>query len=576
MGENLGGLADGVGDLLGKGVKTAGEAAVDGAVGSPAADVAGQAARDSVGAALSSQAEKFMWDFAQNAVDGTQVVFHYVIDLLLKFSAPNITGEFIYTMGGRIFYISLPLIVLFAVIRIIADSLRARALAGAQAAFLGAAGSVLGTVALLPLTSLAVRAVDAVADGMLTATLQDGDQFVDDVMTAIVQFGTVVGNKVAGEEVSGPVVAWAVPVGGAMATALICCACIAVLLFSCFIVGAVLVARNMLLYLVTVIGPLCLSGLAWEPTRRWASIWLGWMVALIFTKLAIVIAIGLGVLAIAEPGITGEEGDVLAIFATVLAGILMLILAMFMPLACFALFGFMGEAGVRELSEAAGGAQGVMKSVGESALQSGQTAKGRLGSVLEKATGGGGSSSGMVPAPSGGDDTGSTEQTGPADGATTGGSNSGSSAAGSAIAASESGGGPQESGTEQTSAVPGGGEETSAVPGGGEETSAVSGGGEQTSAVPGDGDGDGAHQYSYGAGSQGPDAGGADVPDPGGPDADPAPAEPSTRGSAEPYSWEQPGEGWPSDADVPPPDPAGPDAPPPMDPVDPPDDEGRS
>ncbi|MFC5296202.1 hypothetical protein, partial [Brachybacterium tyrofermentans] len=262
MGEDLLGLAGKAGKgfaggLLG-GVGTAGEA-----LGKSDLNPV-TAAGDAAAAAVEGKAEEFLWEFAQSTVDGTQVFFHMIVDLLFQIAAPQVTGEFIYTMGGRIFFISLPLIVLFAAMRIIAASLRAQALTGARDAFLGAGASVLGTVALVPLTSLAVRAVDAAADGLLTATLLDGDEFVDNIMEAVVQIGTVVGNLVAGEEIAGPVAAWSVPAGGVVATCLICVLAAALLLAACVVIGLALVARNMLLYIVIVIGPLCLSGLAWE------------------------------------------------------------------------------------------------------------------------------------------------------------------------------------------------------------------------------------------------------------------------------------------------------------------------
>ncbi|HEX7352566.1 type IV secretion system protein [Brachybacterium sp.] len=344
----------------------------------------GDAAKEAVGDAIQGKAEEFLWDLAQSVVDGTQMLFHIIIDLLLQLSEPQVTGEFIYTMGGRIFFISLPLIVAFAAIRIIAASLRAQALTGARDAFFGAAVSVLGTVALVPLTAVAVRAVDAVANGMITATLSDGDEFVDDVMAAVVQLGTMMGNTVSGAEVSGPVQPWEVAAGGVITTSLICITAAGLLLIASLVIGLALVARNMLLYIVIVVGPLCLSGIAWGPTRRWASIWLGWMVALIFTKLAIVVVMGLGVLAVTATIQSGEvTADPLPGLTTVLSGVLMLILAAFMPIACFALFGWMGEAGVRELQGAADGAQGMLTSTPAAALSASQSAGGRLSSLLE-------------------------------------------------------------------------------------------------------------------------------------------------------------------------------------------------
>ncbi|MGP9747225.1 type IV secretion system protein [Brachybacterium sp. AOP29-B2-41] len=391
-----------MGDLLkdlagaGLGLQKA-PAAAAGTVAGGGMSLVGNAAKDAVGAAIEGKAEEFLWDLAQSVVDGTQVLFHLIIGLLLQLSEPQVTGEFIYTMGGRIFFISLPLIVAFAAMRIIAASLRAQALSGARDAFLGAAASVLGTVALVPLTAVAVRAVDAVANGMITATLNDGDEFVDEVMAAVVQLGTIVGNLVGGEEVSGPISPWEVPAGGVIATSLICLFAALLLLLACVVIGLALVARNMLLYIVIVVGPLCLSGLAWGPTRRWASIWMGWMVALIFTKLAIVVVMGLGVLAVTATIQSGEvSADPLPGLTTVLSGILMLILAAFMPIACFALFGWMGEAGVRELQGAADGAQGMLTSTPAAALSASQTAGGRLSSLLEGGGSGKGDGAGLA------------------------------------------------------------------------------------------------------------------------------------------------------------------------------------
>lgn len=383
---------------LGGGPVTAGAT-----VGSGGMSLVGNTAKDAVGAAIEGEAEEFLWDLAQSVVDGTQVLFHMMIGLLLQLSEPQVTGEFIYSMGGRVFFISLPLIVAFAAVRIIAASVRAQALTGARDAFLGAAGSVLGTVALVPLTALAVRAMDAVANGMIRATLSDGEDFVDEVMAAVVQLGTMVGNLVGGAEVSGPVSPWEVPAGGVIATSLICIAAAVLLMAACVIIGLALVARNMLLYVVIVSGPLCLSGLAWGPTRRWASIWLGWMVALIFTKLAIAFVMGLGVLAVTATIQSGAvSADPLPGLATVLSGILMMALAGGMPIACFALFGWMGEAGVRELQGAADGAQGMLTSTPAAALSASQSAGGRLSSLLEGGGSGKGGDAGLAGSEPGG------------------------------------------------------------------------------------------------------------------------------------------------------------------------------
>lgn len=517
MGDLLEDLAAGVGSGLG-----GGPAATAGTVAGGGMSLVG-AAQDAVGDVVEGQAEEFLWDLAQSVVDGTQVLFHMIIGLLLQLSEPQVTGEFIYTMGGRMFFISLPLIVAFAAIRIIAASLRAQALTGARDAFLGAAVSVLGTVALVPLTAVAVRAVDAVADGMITATLYDGSAFVDEVMAAVVQLGTMVGNLVGDADASGPTTPWEVPAGGVIATSLVCLFAALLLLAACVVIGLALVARNMLLYIVIVVGPLCLSGLAWEPTRRWASIWMGWMVALIFTKLAIVVVMGLGVLAVTATIQSGEvTADPLPGLTTVLSGVLMLILAAFMPVACFALFGWMGEAGVRELQGAADGAQGMLASAPAAALSASQSASGRLSSLLKGSGSDKGGDAGLVGGDTGGDD---------GDAGLVGGGTGG--AGGAAEAAT----------TAQTGAEAGAGVGATAATGGLAAGAVVASEVASKAKDAGEGVADGVKDNIDGAVSETTETGGeasASAPSSGGGD-----------GGEQPYSWEQPAPGESSESSAP-------------------------
>ncbi|WOO93572.1 type IV secretion system protein [Helcobacillus massiliensis] len=346
-----------------------------------------QAVTDRATAAAESKFQEALWDLAQSIVDGTQYFFRLIMNLLIHTTEPQVDGQFIYDMGGRIFFIALPLIILFAMLRICVESFRARSLAGARGAAFGAAGSLIGTLALLPLTHLGVQALDSVATGLLNATLTDVDSFVDRIMGAVVSVGTVIGNLSAGQDVSGPVKGWEVPAAGMLVTAIIAIISALLVLMSCVIIGLALVTRNALLYVVIVVGPICLAGLSWGPTRRWASTWTGWLVALLFTKLAIAVVMGLGVLAIIEPGVEGGS-FVLPDLATMLSGIMMLVIAAFMPVACFAFFGWMGEASVAAISQAGQAAQSRLSRVPSSAVDVSQSAASRARSVLSDAGGG--------------------------------------------------------------------------------------------------------------------------------------------------------------------------------------------
>lgn len=422
-------------------VQTAAEVDEKG-VGKTITDHAANAAADAAG----DKVTEFLWDLAQSAVDGTQYVGRAVMELLMTATKPQVDGQFIYDMGGRVFFISLPLIVLFAALRIAIDSVRAGALVGAGEAFVGVAGSVLGTMALVPLTGIAVQAVDGAGEALMDATMDDADGFVDDLMDSVVDFGTVIGNMVGDSPLSGPVAQWQVPASGLLATVVICLLSVVLVVISFLIIGLALVARNMLLYATIVMGPLCLSGLAWKPTRRWATKWLSWHGALIFTKLAIVVVMGLGVLAIAEPMASGGDSDLtdyIPAFATMLSGILLLIMAGFMPIACFALFGWAGEQALGAVSGAAMAATGMLTRAPEKALkETGQAAKDRLGSLLSGSdsnsglAGGSGQSS-----PGGGGGPSKQESGSSSDESPSETESSGTSSAGSTAAAAAAGGG---------------------------------------------------------------------------------------------------------------------------------------
>ena len=52
-------------------------------------------------------------------------------------------------------------------------------------------------------------------------------------------------------------------------------------------VFAALLVRTMLLDIAVVMGPLAIMGLAWEKTHGWFKKWVSVVIALIFTKLAV-------------------------------------------------------------------------------------------------------------------------------------------------------------------------------------------------------------------------------------------------------------------------------------------------
>ena len=116
-----------------------------------------------------------------------------------------------------------------------------------------------------------------------------------------------------------------------------------------------LLIRTNLLYIMVVIGPIMLAGIPWRATQKWAVRWLSIVVALIFTKLGVVIVMAVGSGALTSSlvggfdGEAGEATDVLGLMGQFLGAGVMLIVAALTPVATFAFFDFLGENAVGAL-----------------------------------------------------------------------------------------------------------------------------------------------------------------------------------------------------------------------------------
>ena len=82
----------------------------------------------------------------------------------------------------------------------------------------------------------------------------------------------------------------------------------------------------------------------WAPTRAWFRRWLTMIVALVFTKLGVVLVFGIGVAAV---GSAGQASGTAAQLGQLLSGLVMLAMAALVPIACFKFFAFLGEESVQ-------------------------------------------------------------------------------------------------------------------------------------------------------------------------------------------------------------------------------------
>jgi len=264
-------------------------------------------------------------------------------------TTPDVNADFLRLWFSRTIAISLPIMVGFMILQSVLALLRTRGATGLGRMIVGAAVGVLGSFLALPVLALLVAAMDALAMDLAQLSHDDVGSLVTDVIEMLVDPSsamTWVGAGILGS--MGAIVAGIFAILGAIA------------------VFIALLVRMMLLYIVVIIGPFAFAGLVWEPTRHWIRTWLTLVVALVFSKLGVVLVFGLGVSMIGSLDFSNDGP--LAAIGQLVAGLMMLFMAALVPWACFKFFSFIGEESV-------------------SALHAGTTsaARGRMGGVVRGA-----------------------------------------------------------------------------------------------------------------------------------------------------------------------------------------------
>lgn len=239
-------------------------------------------------------------------------------------TTPDVNAEFLQLWFSRTLAISLPLMVGFMILQGIITVLRTRGAGGLGRMIIGAGVGVLGSFLALPVIALLVAAMDALAMDLARLSHEDIGSMVTEVMAMLIDPSssiTWVGGGVLGS--MGAILAGIFAILGAIA------------------VFIALLVRMMLLYIVVIIGPFAFAGLVWEPTRQWIRTWLTLVVALVFSKLGVVLVFGLGVSMISSLDFAGDGA--LAAIGQLVAGLMMLFMAALVPWACFKFFSFIGE-----------------------------------------------------------------------------------------------------------------------------------------------------------------------------------------------------------------------------------------
>jgi hypothetical protein len=216
-----------------------------------------------------------------------------------------------------LFGVAIVLTLGFFLLQVMRATLR-REPAALTRAVVGMAKSVLGSFVALTLLAAALEVVDQLCLGIVAAT-----------GTTVEQMGERLGLLVAGLaalNVGAPGV-------GAIVTIFLAGLAIAGIL----LVWVSLLVRKALLLVAIVFAPIALAGSAWDHTRAWASRWAMAVLALIVSKLVLVVIFLLATTQVAAP----IDAD-LASVADPLAGVVLMVVAGFAPYLTYKAISFVG------------------------------------------------------------------------------------------------------------------------------------------------------------------------------------------------------------------------------------------
>ena len=185
-------------------------------------------------------------------------------------------------------------------------------------AALGLAKSVLGSFLVITLTALLLEVTDQLAVGIVQAT----GNTMEGMGTQIGLLAT----GLAGINIAAPGV-------GAILTIFLAGLAIS----AAAIVWFSLLIRKALLLVAIVFGPIALAGATWDATKGWFAKWAAFVIALIFSKLVLVVIFLVAIGQVSAP----IEAD-LASISDPIAGVVLMFIAAFAPYITYKFLSFVG------------------------------------------------------------------------------------------------------------------------------------------------------------------------------------------------------------------------------------------
>ena len=229
----------------------------------------------------------------------------------------DVTSDEYVAVYNILFGIAIFVMLIFFCLQLITGLIRRDPTALSRAA-LGLAKSVIGSFVVITLTALLLEIVDQLCIGIIQAAGETTESMGDKI--ALLAAGLV------GINIAAPGV-------GAIITIFLAGLAIA----AAAIVWLSLLVRKALLLVAIVFAPLAFSGASWDASRGWISKWAMFVIALICSKLVLVVMFLVAITQVSAP----IDGD-LASVADPIAGIVLMAMAAFAPYLTYKFIAFVG------------------------------------------------------------------------------------------------------------------------------------------------------------------------------------------------------------------------------------------
>ncbi len=268
-------------------------------------------------------AEGILNTLSDNFANAVETVLDAVFEAISSTTTVDLSAAYVERNTAALASVALILIVGLFVIQVLTAALRGEP-GGLGRALLGAGTAVLGTAAAAAITQSLLVAVDEICDAIAAlagTSIEDAARKLLDISMLL----DLTGNT------------------GARAV-------LVIVFGALFIIGAILtlgtlLVREALIVVAVVVAPLAIAGTTARLTTGWVRRWIQVTLALILSKLAIVVVFVVAV------GMVGEGGGLGAL----LSGLILLLLACLAPWACFKFLDFAGTSVASEWHRATNG-----------------------------------------------------------------------------------------------------------------------------------------------------------------------------------------------------------------------------